>query len=579
MKHPLPAGLQSLRFEWGAVLVFSLVANLLMLTPSIYMLQVFDRVLLSGSSLTLLTVSLVGLGLLLMMAFADWSRARVLVRTGVQLDIALGQRVFHAAFQARQGAGPQAASPQALVDLRELRQFLTGSGLIALLDAPWTPLYIGVLYLLHPWLGAFAVLFVVVQVLLAWLGHGLAVAPNAAASQAQRSLDADLQQQLRHSEAVAAMGMWQALRARWLARHQGQHYLHGVAQAQSHRITAWSKWVRYAQQSLGLGVAAWLVVRGELSPGAMIASNLLLSRALAPVDQLVGQWRSVLGARSAYQRLWNLLGQPAPASGFARLAHPRGQLALRQLTATAPGRPSPILSAVNWLAGPGSVTVVMGPSGSGKSTLAKVMVGAWPAADVSGEVLLDGLPLGAWDRNELGPFVGYLPQEVALFDGSIAQNIARMGEVSSEPVIAAARLAGLHELILRLPQGYETQVSQAGGSLSAGWRQRIGLARALYGTPVVVVLDEPNAHLDEAGDAALAQAVRAMKARDSTVVLVSHRPSVLGLADRVLVLDDGQVRLAGPRDEVLTQWQLQRAAAAAANNTHAPLQNPRTSTP
>jgi ATP-binding cassette subfamily C exporter for protease/lipase len=223
------------------------------------------------------------------------------------------------------------------------------------------------------------------------------------------------------------------------------------------------------------------------------------------------------------------------------------------------------------------VTVVLGPAGAGKSTLARCMVGIWPG--VSGEVVLDGLPIEGWDRNELGPFVGYLPQEVALFDGSIAQNIARMGEVSSEPVIAAARLAGLHELILRLPQGYETQVSQAGGSLSAGWRQRIGLARALYGTPVVVVLDEPNAHLDEAGDAALAQAVRAMKARGSTVVLVSYRPSVLGLADRVLVLDDGQVRLAGPRDEVLTQWQLQRAAAAAANNTHAPLQNPRTSTP
>ncbi|HRM63187.1 MAG TPA: type I secretion system permease/ATPase [Acidovorax temperans] len=547
-RSELTRALWAFRREFLMVGVFSMVANVLMLSPTLYMLQVFDRVMSSRSELTLLAMSLITLFLFGVMAFAEWMRSRVLVRSGVRLDALLGTRVFNASFDAH--LAPSRVSPaRSFGDLIQIRQFLTGQGILAFFDTPWTPIYMGVLFILHPILGFLALFFAAVQGALAWFGHRRTVTPAEDASKASSESAAYLQSKLRNAEVLEPMGMVHNLRPHWARRHAHAQELQGRAQAITHRITAWSKFIRYSQQSLALGAGALLVIDGQLSPGGMIAANVLMSRALAPIDMLVGTWRGFIGARSAFRRLEALLAaHPERDPALSRVA-PQGALTLRDVVAVAPGRAEPILKGVSVAVPQGTVTVVLGPSGSGKSTLARCMLGIWP--DVSGEVLLDGLPIAGWDRNELGPYVGYLPQDVELFEGSIAENIARFGEVSPEKVIAAARSAGLHEMILRFPKGYDTPIGEAGHLLSGGQRQRIGLARAMYGDPVLVVLDEPNANLDDVGEAALVRAVQELKVKGCTVFLITHRPGIVAVADRVLVLRNGVVKADGPRDEVL----------------------------
>ena len=547
-RSELTRALWAFRREFLMVGVFSMVANVLMLSPTLYMLQVFDRVMSSRSELTLLAMSLITLFLFGVMAFAEWMRSRVLVRSGVRLDALLGTRVFNASFDAH--LAPSRVSPaRSFGDLIQIRQFLTGQGILAFFDTPWTPIYMGVLFILHPMLGFLALFFAAVQGALAWFGHRRTVTPAEDASKASSESAAYLQSKLRNAEVLEPMGMVHNLRPHWARRHAHAQELQGRAQAITHRITAWSKFIRYSQQSLALGAGALLVIDGQLSPGGMIAANVLMSRALAPIDMLVGTWRGFIGARSAFRRLEALLAaHPERDPALSRVA-PQGALTLRDVVAVAPGRAEPILKGVSVAVSQGTVTVVLGPSGSGKSTLARCMLGIWP--DVSGEVLLDGLPIAGWDRNELGPYVGYLPQDVELFEGSIAENIARFGEVSPEKVIAAARSAGLHEMILRFPKGYDTPIGEAGHLLSGGQRQRIGLARAMYGDPVLVVLDEPNANLDDVGEAALVRAVQELKVKGCTVFLITHRPGIVAVADRVLILRNGVVKADGPRDEVL----------------------------
>ena len=547
-RSELTRALWAFRREFLMVGVFSMVANVLMLSPTLYMLQVFDRVMSSRSELTLLAMSLITLFLFGVMAFAEWMRSRVLVRSGVRLDALLGTRVFNASFDAH--LAPSRVSPaRSFGDLIQIRQFLTGQGILAFFDTPWTPIYMGVLFILHPILGFLALFFAAVQGALAWFGHRRTVTPAEDASKASSESAAYLQSKLRNAEVLEPMGMVHNLRPHWARRHAHAQELQGRAQAITHRITAWSKFIRYSQQSLALGAGALLVIDGQLSPGGMIAANVLMSRALAPIDMLVGTWRGFIGARSAFRRLEALLAaHPERDPALSRVA-PQGALTLRDVVAVAPGRAEPILKGVSVAVPQGTVTVVLGPSGSGKSTLARCMLGIWP--DVSGEVLIDGLPIAGWDRNELGPYVGYLPQDVELFEGSIAENIARFGEVSPEKVIAAARSAGLHEMILRFPKGYDTPIGEAGHLLSGGQRQRIGLARAMYGDPVLVVLDEPNANLDDVGEAALVRAVQELKVKGCTVFLITHRPGIVAVADRVLILRNGVVKADGPRDEVL----------------------------
>jgi ATP-binding cassette subfamily C exporter for protease/lipase len=547
-RSDLTASLWAFKREFVIVGLFSFVANLLMLAPTIYMLQVFDRVLTSRSELTLLAVSLITLVLFVIMALAEWMRSRVLVRAGVRFDEALSTRVFNASFEAnlsQTGGKPG----RAFSDLIQIRQFLTGPGIFTLFDAPWAPIYIAVSFMLHPWLGVLGIVFALIQLTLAWFGHSRTVAPAEASALAGSEVQTYLQGKLRNAEALESMGMIGNLQTRWSERHQAWLAQSSDAQGLNHRITALSKFIRYTQQSLSLGAGALLVIDGQLSAGAMIAANVLMGRALAPIDQLAGTWRSFITTRLAFQRLEALLNEhPERDAALTRVA-PQGSLTLRKVYATATGRKEPILKDINLTIPAGTVTAVMGPSGSGKSTLARVLIGIWP--QVSGEVLLDDLPIASWSRIDLGPHLGYLPQDIELFEGTIAENIARFRELDSDKVIEAARCAGLHDMILRFPKGYDTPIGEAGNLLSGGQRQRIGLARAVYGDPVLIILDEPNANLDDAGEAALSRTVQDLKEKGRTVFLITHRPGAIATADRIVLLRDGQIHMQGTRDEVL----------------------------
>ncbi len=560
-RNELSRVLWGFRREFVVAGIFSMVANLLMLTPTLYMLQIYDRVMASQSTWTLLVISLITLFLFGVLSFSEWSRSKLLVRSGVRLDELLSRRLFHASYEAY--LNPAISNPsRAFSDLTELRQFLTGNGILAFFDAPWVPIYIAVLFMLHPWLGVMAIVFGAIQSVLAWWANNATKPAQTVASKAQVEVNGYLQSKFRNAEVLESMGMVGNLYRRWAERSANAlgHSMH--AQSQVGKVMAWSKFIRYTQQSLALGGGAVLVIQGELSPGAMIAANVLTTRALAPIDLMVATWSGFLSAREAFGRLRDLLQAHPPREVAPVGVVPKGEIALKDVAATAPGREAPILKGINVVMPAGSVTVVLGASGSGKSTLARVLLGIWPAA--SGEVLLDDAPIGRWDRMELGPHVGYLPQDIELFDGSIADNIARSGEVNSGLVIAAAEAAGLHTMILRFPKGYDTPMGEAGGMLSGGQRQRIGLARALYGEPALVVLDEPNANLDDEGEAALVRAVQGLKAKGKTVVLISHRPGIVGVADRLLILHEGVVHASGPRDGVLAALQQQRQTAQAA---------------
>ena len=560
-RNELTRTLWDFRYEFMVAGLFSMIANLLMLAPTLYMLQVYDRVLVSQNTGTLLVVSIITLFFLVVLSFSEWARSKLLVRSGIRMDQMLSRKLFHASYEAH--LNPAVSNPtRAFADLTELRQFLTGNGIFAFFDAPWAPIYIAVLFLLHPWLGVMALGFAAVQSVLAWWGSQATKPAQAQASKSQLEVSGYLQSKFRNAEVIESMGMLKHLYRRWAERNAKAMGANLNAQDVASRVTAWSKFVRYTQQSLSLGGGALLVIHGELSPGGMIAANVLMSRALAPIDLMVGTWSGFLNAREAFTRLSELLEahpmRDIPAMGMA----PKGDVVLKDVVASAPGRDTPILQGVSAIMPPGTVTVVLGASGSGKSTLARVLLGIWPHS--SGQVLLDGQGIGKWNRMELGPHIGYLPQDIELFDGTIAENIARSGQVESEKVIEAAEAAGLHTMILRFPKGYDTPMGEAGGLLSGGQRQRIGLARAMYGMPALVVLDEPNANLDDEGENALVRAVQGLKAQGKTVVLISHRPGIVSVADRLLILQNGTVQASGPRDGVLAALQKQREQAQAA---------------
>ena len=556
-RSELTATLWSFRREFLIVGAFSMVAKVLMLAPTLYMLQVYDRVLASQSELTLIAMSLLTLFLFAVMAFAERMRSRLLVSTGVRLDEQLSTQVFNASFEAHLSQAGTSPS-RTFGDLFQIRQFLTGNGIFAFFDAPWAPIYMAVLFFLHPWLGMVGVVFAIVQAALAWFGHRHTLAPSEAAVKAGADAGSFLQDKLRNAEVLESMGMVPNLQARWANRHQAHLSKSSVAQQLTHRITAVSKFIRYAQQSLALGAGAMLVIGGQLTPGGMIAASVLMTRALAPIDMMVGSWRQFIGMRYAFARLEKILMEYPPRDPALKRVAPAGEVTLHQVFASAPGRADPILKNINLSVPAGTVTAVLGPSGSGKSTLARVLMGIWP--DVSGNVLLDGLPIEGWNRVELGPYLGYLPQDIELFEGSIAENIARFGKVDPAQVIEAAQSAGLHEMILRFPKGYDTSIGEAGNLLSGGQRQRIGLARAVYGNPLLIVLDEPNANLDDAGETALFRTIQQLKAKGRTVFLITHRPAAVAAADRIVILRDGQVVADGSRDAVIASLQTPRPA-------------------
>jgi ATP-binding cassette, subfamily C, bacterial exporter for protease/lipase len=562
LNEPAPRSLsgivRTLRTEFAVVGVFSMVVNLLMLVPTLYMLQVYDRVLVSQNQVTLLAVSLVVLFLFGIMMLGEALRSRMLVRTGVRLDQKLGPRVFEASFLAH--LDPSQTSPnKPFSDLISLRQFLTGNGIFALFDLPWVIVYVGVLFLLHPWLGILALIFALVQGAIAWWGHRITQKQQEQAQKSQSHAQGFLQGKLRNIEVLSSMGMTHGLQQRWLTKHM-KGLLDGAhAQDRGGKVAALSKFVRYSQQSLNLGMGALLVIDGQLSAGAMIAANVLMTRALAPIDQVTAMWASIITNRQAYERLKSLLSLSQPGKDQAA-PEIKGSLKVQELGVLVPGRDKPVLKDVTFQATPGTITVVLGHSGSGKSTLARALLGVW--TNVQGQVLIDDQPITQFSRATLGPQLGYLPQDIELFDGSIAENISRMGSADSERVIAAAKQAGLHEMILSLPQGYDTRIGASGSVLSGGQRQRVALARALYGQPALLVLDEPNANLDEDGERALFSAMASMRQAGKTVIMISHRPNAIQMADRLVVLQDGQMVASGPRDGVLAALNKQRAAQA-----------------
>ena len=539
--------------------LFSAVINLLMLAPALYMLQVYDRVLASGNQMTLLMLTLMILGLFGLMGALEWVRSQVVIRLGTQMDMRLNQRVYDAAFEAQLRTGSPAAA-QALNDLTSLRQFATGNALFAFFDAPWFPVYLFVIFMFSPWLGLLALGGAVLLMLLAWVNQHVSQAPLKAASELSVQATQQASAHLRNAEAIEAMGMLDTLRGRWLAQHTAFLAQQNLASEKTATVSAWSKGVRLALQSLVLGLGAWLAVQGDITPGMMIAGSILMGRVLSPIDQLIGVWKQWSSARLAYQRLEALLhSYPARTQRMA-LPAPRGELAVEQLSASAPGTRRATLANLSFTLPAGQVLGVIGPSGCGKSTLARLLIGVWQP--LAGKVRLDGAELSQWDKHQLGPHLGYLPQDIQLFAGTIAQNIARFAEVDADKVLAAAQLAGVHQLILQLPEGYETRLGEGGAGLSGGQKQRIGLARALYGLPAVIVLDEPNSNLDEAGEQALLQAIVQLKQHKRTLILITHKPNVLTLTDQLLILREGQLQAFGPTAKVLGAPTAAKPAAA-----------------
>lgn len=554
-----------LRRSFFALAAFSGVINVMMLTPSIYMLQVYDRALVSRNVTTLTMLTLLVIGLFLLMSALEMIRTRVLIRVGNFIDMDLNRRIFSAAFErnlSRAGGNPA----QALQDLAQVRQFLTGNALFAFFDAPWTPIYLLVAYLIHPLLGLVTLIGSLILVALAYLTEKATQKPLAEANQAALSSASYANNNLRNAEVIEAMGMLPAIGKRWYQGHLRILQMQTLASDRAALISSTGRFVRITLQSVILGAGALLAIEGKITPGMMIACSILTGRALGPVEQVIASWKQLLGCRSAWGRLNDLLHDYPQRPPSMSLQRPMGMLAVENVVAGAPGTSNSIVRGVSFSLVPGESLGIIGPSASGKSTLARLLVGVWPTQ--AGKVRLDGADIFTWNKAELGPWIGYLPQDVELFEGTIAENIARFAEVDSEAVIRAARSSGVHDMILRFPQGYDTRLAADGSPLSGGQKQRIALARALYGEPNLVVLDEPNANLDDVGEKALVEALAELKARGATVILISHRPNVLCAVDKVLMLRDGAVHMLGSRDEVFAAL---RKASVIPTATAAPL--------
>ncbi len=540
--------------------IFSAIINLMLLVPALYMLQVYDRVLASRNETTLLMLTVMVVGAYVFMSALEFVRSFVLIRVGAQLDMKLNRRIYTAAFEQNlRKAGGNAG--QALQDLTTVRQFVTGNGLFAFFDAPWFPVYLIVIFMFSPVLGLFALCGTVVLIALAFVNEAVSKKPLADASTLAISANNAATNNLRNAEVIEAMGMLPNMMARWFKLHGRFLQLQAEASGKAGIVGAGTKFVRISLQSLILGLGALLVLDGKITAGMMVVSSILMGRTLNPVEQLIGVWKSWASTRSAYARLVELLDANPPRKTGMSLPKPIGLLALQAVSAAPPGSPNAVIHNLSFSISPGDVLGVIGPSGAGKSTLARLMVGVWPAA--VGKVRLDGADLYQWNKDELGPSIGYLPQDIELFAGTVSENIARFGELDPDKVVAAAKLTGVHEMILQLRQGYDTPLGDGGAGLSGGQKQRIALARALYDDPSLLVLDEPNSNLDEAGEKALVAAISAFHERGKTVVLISHRASALAVTNKLLLLHEGAAQMFGPTAQVLAE--LTRLAAQAAN--------------
>lgn len=535
-------------------ILFSTLISLLALAPTVYMLEVYDRVVNSRSGMTLAMLTVLIVLAYAIMEILEKVRGALMRAAGVQVDDALSKRVYDAMFQGflkRQVGGTM----QVLNDLKSVREFLANPALMAILEAPVALLALALIFAISPMLGYAALLGGIAQIFVAWMNERATRKPLGEANRSAIGAQQFAEASLRNAHVMESMGMLDAVHARWQKRQREFLAFQATASEGAGLWTAMSKAVQQVMSSLLLGLGAWLLLNNMLNGGAsmMIIGSVLGGRVLAPLSQLVAQWNGVVNVRGAWERLDALLSQIPPKPQAMSLPAPKGFLTVESLVAGAPGQQTPIVRGVQFGLNPGEVLAVVGPSASGKTTLARLLVGLWPA--MGGKVRLDGADIHAWDKTELGPYLGYLPQGVELLDGTLAENIARFGEVDMVQVEAAARLVGLHDLIMSLPKGYNSPVGRDGAMLSGGQRQRVGLARALYAKPVFVVLDEPNSSLDEAGDIALANAIAALKQLGTTFVVMTHRTSVLGVADKMLIMREGAQQAFGPRDEVLAALQ------------------------
>jgi ATP-binding cassette subfamily C protein len=554
----LTRGIRQARPAFITAIIFSFFINILAFVGPLYMLQIYDRVLSSRNVYTLLFLTLIAAFLLIVYAVLEKIRSAVLVRAGLLFDSLTRSELFESVLYGTLKQ-PGMAHHTVLRELDIIREFLTGSGLISFCDAPWTPIFIAGCFILHPWFGWVALsgaslifcFAVANEVLTRDQLKGASISANQAVTFAASTF--------RNAEVLHAMGMWRPLRDRWLQRHNRTLTLQAGASDRAGILLTATKFLRAFLQVAILGIGAYLAIIQESTPGAMIAASIIMGRALSPVELIVSQWKTFLATRSAYERISELLGILQAKQPHMKLPDPEGHLSVQQIVVAPPGAQRAVLAGVTFDLQAGSALGIIGPSAAGKSSLARAIVGVWPLH--SGEIRIDGAALSHWDNDQLGKHIGYLPQDVELFSGTIAENIARFAAVDESMVVSAAQMAGVHDMVQLMPNGYNTQIGDGGQSLSGGQRQRIALARALYGMPTIIILDEPNASLDSEGEAALMTTLERLKAAHRTVILITHKTNILAMMDKILVLKQGQVQGFGERDEIFSKLLAPRVAA------------------
>lgn len=534
-------------------LFYSFFTNILVMMPTVYMLEVYDRVVNSRSFMTLAMLTALVIGLYILMEILEWVRSEIMHSASIKFDNWLSERIFNTVFEANLKKIP-GASIQVFNDFKTLRDFIASPTVIAVMDVPLAMLYTLIVFAINPYLGWLSVVGAVVQVILAYFTERSTVTPLMDANRAAISAQNYANGTLRNAQVIEAMGMGRSIHNRWLKRQQEFLGLQANASDNAGYYASLSKLVQNVQSSILLGGGCWLSLKGLMPNGGLIVvASTLGARMLTPISQIIAQWKQVVQARDAFMRLDKLTQAIQLREAGMPLPPPKGNLSVEAVVAAAPGSQVPIIRGVNFAVPAGKAVAIVGPSASGKSTLARLLVGIWPAA--SGKVRLDGADIYPWHKTELGPYLGYLPQGVELFDGSIAENIARFGEIDMEKIEAAAKAVGIHDLIMSFPEGYSTRIGEDGCFLSGGQRQRVGLARAIYGNPRFLVLDEPNSSLDEMGERYLVQTILNLKAQGSTVIVITHRTNILAAVDLMLILRDGAVQAYGPRDEVLAALQ------------------------
>ncbi len=548
-KSDLEEILKTFRSSFITVGVYSFFINILMLAAPIYMLAVYDIVMPSKGLDTLVVVTLVILVFFIGGAVLEFVRSKVMIHISNRLDAKLNKRIFDATFDMA-AKYPGKATPQPIRDFNTIKSFLTGSGAFAIFDMPWFPIYIAIMFAFSPIYGLYG-LSATAIILIITIMNSKATKKGLEESNTlfQKSMS-HFSDSIRNVEAIEAMGMRKPLYKRWMQKHYEYIKTHTQASSKAAAYTNASKSFRMISSSLMYGVGAILAITGQISPGMIIAGAVLLGRALAPISQIVGTWKQFTSARQAYQKLNELLKEFDEPQKRLSLPDPKGSITFEKVFVVPPMSKNPVLKGVNLAIEPGECVGFIGPSAAGKSTIAKAAVGVWPTA--TGTVRIDGAEISHYNKDELGKHIGYLPQDIELFEGTIAENISRFTEADPNDIVNAAKISGTHELILRLPDGYETRVGPGGATLSGGQKQRIGLARAVFKIPKIIVLDEPNSNLDDAGEYALMMAMQFLKQQGSTILFITHKRNLLALADKIAFVQDGTIKLYGARDDVLT---------------------------